>query len=102
MSEKHIPLRYIHGSCSPDNCHASDINWQGLVAFGCRNLVVIVDSWSQQLIQTLSFHEHPVILVKWWQEVQPLSPYVPNCLKIASVDNSGLVCIWDVKEAQVS
>ena len=101
MSFKHIQTRYVHGALTHANQFASDLSWLDLLAFGCRNLIVVVHANTGQLIQTLSSHHAPVILVKWWHEVQPYSSNVPYTLKLASADSSGMVYVWDVKESQV-
>ena len=101
MSYNHVQTRYIHGALTNANQSASDLSWLGLLAFGSRNLIVVVHANTGQLIQTLSSHNAPVVLVKWWHEVQPYSTNVPYSLKLVSADSTGMVYVWDVKDAQV-
>ena len=39
--------------------------WQGMVAYGCQDLVVIVDPRTVQIIQTLDRHKGYVVKVRW-------------------------------------
>ena len=54
---------------------ALDWGWNGLVLYGCHQVVVAVDPESLQVLQTFHGHAAPVIRVRWYDpaHVRPLT-----------------------------
>lgn len=89
-----IPPRLFHGSLMQSNNNSLDWSWNGLLAFGCQNRVIIVEPrGAGRVCQSLHKHQVPVSKVKWVNE--------NNALKLASGDIHGNIIIWDVGEASV-
>ncbi|KAK2712943.1 hypothetical protein QYM36_011593 [Artemia franciscana] len=68
-----------------DNCQC------GLLAYGSKQLVIIVDTKSLCRIQSLHCHLSLVCQVKW-----PKSCVNDHQILLASADSSGLIVVWDV------
>ncbi|KAH9517429.1 WD repeat-containing protein 11 [Dermatophagoides farinae] len=82
----------ISGVLHAQNSGALDWSSNGLIAYGCQNLVVIVDTRpTLSFRQTLHRHKHIVCLVKW----SPLT----NHLCLCSIDTIGMIVVWDVIES---
>ncbi|XP_027197476.2 WD repeat-containing protein 11-like [Dermatophagoides pteronyssinus] len=82
----------IPGILHAQNSGALDWSSNGLIAYGCQNLVVIIDSRpTLSFRQTLHRHKHIVCLVKW----SPLT----NHLCLCSIDTIGMIVVWDVIES---
>ena len=86
--------RTIPGPCHPGN--QGTLTWgpDGLVAYGCNSVVVVVDPASVQVLQCLSKHKTPVCQVAW-------SHHLDNRrLVLASADTSGQIISWDVASGE--
>ncbi|KAF7489636.1 WD repeat-containing protein 11 [Sarcoptes scabiei] len=82
----------IPGPLHPQNFGAIDWSINGTIAYGCQNLVIIVDTKPSLVFrQTLHRHKHFVCMLKW----SPLS----NHLCLCSIDSVGTIIIWDVLES---
>ncbi|XP_071948596.1 WD repeat-containing protein 11-like [Antedon mediterranea] len=81
------------------NKNASDWGWPSLLAYGCQTSVVVVDTKTVQIIQTLEKHKSHVTRVKWARENYHHTIEAPYTLRLASADNSGHIIVWDVSEA---
>ena len=83
--------RTIPGPCHPAN--QDTVTWgpDGLLAYGCHSVVVVVEPVSVQVLQCLSKHRSVVVSVKW----SPCSTG-DRRLGLASADMSGNIISWDV------
>uniref|UniRef100_A0A8C4QUC4 WD repeat domain 11 n=1 Tax=Eptatretus burgeri TaxID=7764 RepID=A0A8C4QUC4_EPTBU len=90
-----LPGRTLTGLLHAHN-RAADWGWQGLLAYGCQSLVMIVDPKTCQTIQSLDKHKTPVVKVKWARENYHHDLAAPYCLRLASGDTSGKIIVWDV------
>ncbi|XP_065556368.1 WD repeat-containing protein 11-like [Artemia franciscana] len=77
--------------CVPENKTAIDCCQCGLLAYGSKQLVIIVDTKSLCRIQSLHCHLSLVCQVKW-----PKSCVNDHQILLASADSSGLIVVWDV------
>ncbi|XP_077970782.1 WD repeat-containing protein 11-like [Styela clava] len=93
-----IPQRIIPGVLSPQNEKAFHWGWQGLIACGSQKTVLIIDPNTLQVVQTLVKHRYPVNKVKWATENYHHDVASPYSLRVASVDTSGRVVVWDVAQ----
>ena len=84
----------LPGIVAPENAGALDWSFNGLIAFGCQTVVVIVDPGPDEvrIVQTLDgLHKAPVVRARWSPALMCAeSP----CL--ASGDSRGVVVVWDV------
>ncbi|PIK52366.1 hypothetical protein BSL78_10734 [Apostichopus japonicus] len=69
---------------------------QSLFAYGCHTAVVVVDTKTIQVLQTLDNHRTNVVKVKWAKEHYTYRYLVPYTLRLASAESNGLIIIWDV------
>jgi len=79
----------------PGPCHSSNhgtLAWgpDGLLAYGCHSVVVIVDPRTVQVVQTLSKHKTEVCKLAWSHRVGG------KRLVLASADVSGQVISWEL------
>ncbi|GIY84420.1 WD repeat-containing protein 11 [Caerostris darwini] len=106
IDEKTTPIiqrvspRTLTGVLSTSNRGALDWGWQSFVAYGCYNHVVIIDTQNIKIFQTLEKHTSDVVKVKWANENYYHDLTHPYSLKLASLDTSGLIFVWDVKESK--
>ncbi|GFY16613.1 WD repeat-containing protein 11 [Trichonephila clavipes] len=106
LDEKTTPIiqkvspRTITGVLSAANKGALDWGWQSFVAYGCHNHVVVIDTQNVKVFQTLEKHTSDVVKVKWANENHYHDLTHPYTLKLASLDTSGLIVVWDVKESK--
>ncbi|EMP31677.1 WD repeat-containing protein 11 [Chelonia mydas] len=70
--------------------------WQGLIAYGCQSLVLVIDSNTAQTVQVLERHKTTVVKVKWAKENYHHNIGSPYSLRLASADASGKIIVWDV------
>ncbi|KFO66207.1 WD repeat-containing protein 11, partial [Corvus brachyrhynchos] len=70
--------------------------WQGLIAYGCHSLVLVVDANSAQTLQVLERHKASVVKVKWAKENYHHNIGSPYSLRLASADATGKIIVWDV------
>ncbi|KAG8183940.1 hypothetical protein JTE90_006865 [Oedothorax gibbosus] len=92
--------RTIPGVLSATNKGAFDWGWQSFIAYGCHNHVVIVDTQNIKIFQTLVKHTSDVVKVKWASENFYHDLQHPYSLRLVSLDTSGLIVVWDAKEAK--
>uniref|UniRef100_A0A8C4XRQ6 WD repeat-containing protein 11 n=1 Tax=Falco tinnunculus TaxID=100819 RepID=A0A8C4XRQ6_FALTI len=80
------------------NCtdQSSFWGWQGLIAYGCHSLVLVVDANTAQTLQVLERHKASVVKVKWAKENYHHNIGSPYSLRLASADVSGKIIVWDV------
>ncbi|XP_063194921.1 WD repeat-containing protein 11 isoform X3 [Chroicocephalus ridibundus] len=91
-----LPARTLTGALSAPNRGAADWGWQGLIAYGCHSLVLIVDANTAQTLQVLERHKASVVKVKWAKENYHHNIGSPYSLRLASADVSGKIIVWDV------
>ncbi|PKU34606.1 wd repeat-containing protein hypothetical protein [Limosa lapponica baueri] len=77
----------------PERSHRG---WQGLIAYGCHSLVLIVDANTAQTLQVLERHKASVVKVKWAKENYHHNIGSPYSLRLASADTTGKIIVWDV------
>ncbi|NXX92969.1 WDR11 protein, partial [Centropus bengalensis] len=70
--------------------------WQGLIAYGCHSLVLVVDPNTAQTLQVLERHKASVVKVKWAKENYHHNIGSPYSLRLASADVTGKIIVWDV------
>lgn len=100
MAMKIMP-KTIVGQLHALNKGACDWGWQGLVAYGCQNCVVVVDPVTVQVAQVLDRHRGYVVKVKWARENYRHDLASPYSLRLASADYNGKILIWDVASGVV-
>ncbi|XP_073934293.1 WD repeat-containing protein 11 isoform X2 [Castor canadensis] len=91
-----VSARTLTGALNAHNKAAVDWGWQGLIAYGCHSLVVVIDSSTAQTLQVLEKHKADVVKVKWARENYHHDVGSPYCLRLASADVSGKMVVWDV------
>lgn len=91
-----IPQRLIPGILTRQN--VIDWGWQGLIAYGNGQVVVILDPKTMQVVQTLIGHRYAICKLKWSRENYHHDSASPYSLRVASVDTSGHVVVWDVTQ----
>ncbi|XP_054019507.1 WD repeat-containing protein 11 [Dryobates pubescens] len=91
-----LPARTLTGALSPPNRGAADWGWQGLIAYGCHSLVLVVDANTAQTLQVLERHKGSVVKVKWAKENYHHNVGSPYALRLASADVTGKIIVWDV------
>uniref|UniRef100_A0A5F9D790 WD repeat domain 11 n=1 Tax=Oryctolagus cuniculus TaxID=9986 RepID=A0A5F9D790_RABIT len=91
-----VSARTITGALNAHNKTAVDWGWQGLIAYGCHSLVVVIDSSTAQTLQVLEKHKADVVKVKWARENYHHNIGSPYCLRLASADVTGKIIVWDV------
>ncbi|KAK2530681.1 Wdr11 [Columba guinea] len=91
-----LPARTLTGALSAPNKGAADWGWQGLIAYGCHSLVLIVDANTAQTLQVLERHKASVVKVKWAKENYHHNIGSPYSLRLASADATGKIIVWDV------
>ncbi|XP_047128065.1 WD repeat-containing protein 11 isoform X1 [Hydra vulgaris] len=89
--------KIIPGVLNTGNKDACDWGWQGFLAYGCQNYIVVVDPKTAQVVQTLHYHLSIICQVKWCQENYYHDLHSPYRLQLAAGDISGLISIWDVR-----
>ncbi|KAH3790792.1 hypothetical protein DPMN_168999 [Dreissena polymorpha] len=96
--------KLITGILSTQNKGVIDWGWQGFVAYGCNNHVVVVDPKTVQasilVIQVLNWHKSSVVKVKWSRENYAHDLGSPYSLRLASADTSGNIIVWDVAQGE--
>ncbi|XP_052225390.1 WD repeat-containing protein 11-like isoform X2 [Dreissena polymorpha] len=92
--------KLITGILSTQNKGVIDWGWQGFVAYGCNNHVVVVDPKTVQVIQVLNRHKSSVVKVKWSRENYAHDLGSPYSLRLASADTSGNIIVWDVAQGE--
>ncbi|KFP24981.1 WD repeat-containing protein 11, partial [Colius striatus] len=70
--------------------------WQGLIAYGCHSLVLVIDANTAQTLQVLERHKASVVKVKWAKENYHHNIGSPYSLRLASADVTGKIIVWDV------
>ncbi|XP_059982710.1 WD repeat-containing protein 11 isoform X3 [Lagenorhynchus albirostris] len=91
-----VSARTLTGALSAHNKAAVDWGWQGLIAYGCHSLVVVIDSNTAQTLQVLEKHKADVVKVKWARENYHHNIGSPYSLRLASADVNGKIIVWDV------
>ncbi|XP_054839038.1 WD repeat-containing protein 11 [Eublepharis macularius] len=91
-----LSARTLTGALSPQNRGAADWGWQGLIAYGCHSLVLVIDSKTAQTLQVLERHKANVVKVKWAKENYHHNIGSPYSLRLASADATGKIIVWDV------
>ncbi|KAM7074056.1 WD repeat-containing protein 11 isoform 1-T1 [Molossus nigricans] len=91
-----VSSRTLTGALSAYNKAAVDWGWQGLIAYGCHSLVVVIDSGTAQTLQVLEKHKADVVKVKWARENYHHNIGSPYSLRLASADVTGKIIVWDV------
>ncbi|KYO40470.1 WD repeat-containing protein 11 isoform B [Alligator mississippiensis] len=91
-----LSARTLTGALSAQNRGAADWGWQGLIAYGCHSLVLVVDSNTAQTLQVLERHKASVVKVKWAKENYHHNIGSPYSLRLASADATGKIIVWDV------
>ncbi|XP_037759290.1 WD repeat-containing protein 11 isoform X2 [Chelonia mydas] len=91
-----LSARTLTGALSAQNKGAVDWGWQGLIAYGCQSLVLVIDSNTAQTVQVLERHKTTVVKVKWAKENYHHNIGSPYSLRLASADASGKIIVWDV------
>ncbi|EPY74697.1 WD repeat-containing protein 11 [Camelus ferus] len=91
-----VSARTLTGALNAHNKAAVDWGWQGLIAYGCHSLVVVIDSSTAQTLQVLEKHKADVVKVKWARENYHHNIGSPYSLRLASADVNGKIIIWDV------
>uniref|UniRef100_A0A2K5NVY6 WD repeat-containing protein 11 n=1 Tax=Cercocebus atys TaxID=9531 RepID=A0A2K5NVY6_CERAT len=91
-----VSARTLTGALNAHNKAAVDWGWQGLIAYGCHSLVVVIDSITAQTLQVLEKHKADVVKVKWARENYHHNIGSPYCLRLASADVNGKIIVWDV------
>ena len=64
MAMKIMP-KTLHGVLNALNKNCCDWGWQGLVAYGCQSVVVIVDPHTVQVVQVLECHAGYIVKVSY-------------------------------------
>ncbi|NXB31450.1 WDR11 protein, partial [Eulacestoma nigropectus] len=87
----------LTGALSAPNRGAADWGWQGLIAYGCHSLVLVVDPNSAQTLQVLERHKASVVKVRCTcLNVRYLYfPLKVLDLKLQSL-TLGKIIVWDV------
>jgi len=93
--------RIIPGALSAVNKSACDWNWQGLLAYGCHNFVVVLDSRTVQVLQTFHHYSAAIVRVRWARDGIQNDAQPPCTLKLAVADQAGHVMIWDALKAEI-
>jgi len=96
-----IAPKTLTGILNAQNKGACDWGWQGMLAYGCQNLAVVVDTRTMQVIQALDRHKGFVVKIKWALENYHHDLASPYSLRLASADSQGRVIVWDVAQAAV-
>lgn len=91
-----VSARTLTGALNAHNKAAVDWGWQGLIAYGCHSLVVVIDSNTAQTLQVLEKHKADIVKVKWARENYHHNIGSPYCLRLASADVNGKIIVWDV------
>ena len=65
MAMKIMP-KTLPGVLNNHNKNCCDWGWQGLIAYGCQNVVVILDPNTVQIVQVLDCHAGYIVKVKFW------------------------------------
>ncbi|XP_065602451.1 WD repeat-containing protein 11 isoform X3 [Cyrtonyx montezumae] len=91
-----LSARTLTGALSAPNRGAADWGWQGLIAYGCHSLVLVVDADTAQTLQVLERHKANVVKVKWAKENYHHNIGSPYSLRLASADVTGKIIVWDV------
>nr|XP_028585907.1 WD repeat-containing protein 11 isoform X1 [Podarcis muralis] len=91
-----LSARTLTGALNPQNRGAADWGWQGLIAYGCHSLVLVIDSKTAQTLQVLERHKANVVKVKWAKENYHHNIGSPYSLRLASADATGKIIVWDV------
>ncbi|XP_077991912.1 WD repeat-containing protein 11-like isoform X2 [Glandiceps talaboti] len=89
----------LTGILHNNNKGAADWGWQGMLAYGCQTSVVIVDTRTVQVLQTLERHRAIVVKVKWARQNYHHDERSPYTLRLASADAHGRIVVWDVSQA---
>ncbi|CAH8515540.1 unnamed protein product [Schistosoma turkestanicum] len=74
---------------------AIDYGWKGLIALSSFTNILIVDPCSSKSLQSLQGHRANVVNVLWAPENYYHDDKNPFQLRLASVDSSGVIIIWD-------
>lgn len=91
----------IPGVRHQQNRMASNWGSQSLIAYGCHSSIVIVEPRTAQVVQTLVHHKAIVTQVCWSPDNMHHTLLSPYCLKLCSIDCSGVCVVWDVSMATV-
>ena len=91
-----VSARTLTGALNAHNKAAVDWGWQGLIAYGCHSLVVVIDSNTAQTLQVLEKHKADIVKVRWARENYHHNIGSPYCLRLASADVTGKIIVWDV------
>uniref|UniRef100_A0ACB8F9N9 WD repeat-containing protein 11 n=1 Tax=Sphaerodactylus townsendi TaxID=933632 RepID=A0ACB8F9N9_9SAUR len=91
-----LSARTLTGALNSQNRGAADWGWQGLIAYGCHSLVLVIDSKTAQTLQVLERHKANVVKVKWAKENYHHNIGSPYSLRLASADATGKIIVWDV------
>ncbi|NXQ90357.1 WDR11 protein, partial [Nyctibius grandis] len=88
----------LTGTLSTPNRGAADWGWQGLIAYGCHSLVLIVDANTAQTLQVLERHKAGVVKVRCscFKVYYLDSAVYIIFLNHSSADVTGKIIVWDV------
>ncbi|NWY64049.1 WDR11 protein, partial [Erithacus rubecula] len=78
-----------------DDAVCSPRGWQGLIAYGCHSLVLVVDANSAQTLQVLERHKASVVKVRCTCVGYLYFPLKVLVLKLQSL-TLGKIIVWDV------
>lgn len=91
----------VPGPISATN--AGSLAWGPLgIAWGCRDLVVLLEARSGQHWQVLAGHTGDVSQVTWISSPGPLSLSSPADRQLATADSNGTIIVWDVHKGTVA
>ncbi|NXR84185.1 WDR11 protein, partial [Pycnonotus jocosus] len=81
----------LTGALSAPNRGAADWGWQGLIAYGCHSLVLVVDPNSAQTLQVLERHKASVVKVRCTCCILKSGGSTQGGIFVA-----GKIIVWDV------
>ncbi|XP_018646913.1 hypothetical protein Smp_137210 [Schistosoma mansoni] len=87
--------RVLSVGVSTEACIAVDYGWKGLIALGSFTNILIIDPCFSKSLQSLQGHRNNIVNVLWAPENHYHDDKNPFQLKLASVDASGVIIIWD-------
>ncbi|CAH8557821.1 unnamed protein product [Schistosoma intercalatum] len=87
--------RVLSVGVSAEASIAVDYGWKGLIALGSFTNILIVDPCFSKSLQSLQGHRANIVNVLWAPENYYHDDKNPFQLKLASVDASGVIIIWD-------
>uniref|UniRef100_A0A2K6FMQ2 WD repeat domain 11 n=1 Tax=Propithecus coquereli TaxID=379532 RepID=A0A2K6FMQ2_PROCO len=92
-----VSARTLTGALNAHNKAAVDWGWQGLIAYGCHSLVVVIDSNTAQTLQVLEKHKADVVKLCSHHHNQFHHPQKKPCIHEQSSSISLVRLILDVQ-----